>query len=128
MSKESTPSTGGVQLNKRKNLRSPILTLRVRLDDGQKVFFGYAKNISATGMFIASVNPKDPGDTYQVEIPLPAPIHKTIMCTCEVIWKRQFEKKSPYEPGMGLRFVDIQGDVAHDIDRWVNLTIDADQG
>ena len=74
MSKDNTPSTGGVQLNKRKNLRSPILTLRVKLDDGQKVFFGYAKNISATGMFITSINPKEPGQAYQVEIPLPAPI------------------------------------------------------
>ena len=120
MSKDNTPSTDGVQLNKRKNLRSPILTLRVKLDDGQKVFFGYAKNISATGMFISSVNPKDPGQAYQVEIPLPAPIYRTVQCTCEVIWKRQFEKKCPYEPGMGLKFVDLPNDVATDIERWVS--------
>ena len=119
MAKENTPPTNGVQLNKRKNLRSPILTLRVKLDDGQKVFFGYAKNISSTGMFISSVNPKDPGQAYQVEIPLPAPIHKTVQCTCEVIWKRQFEKKCPYEPGMGLRFVDMNTETASAIERWV---------
>ena len=119
MAKENTPPTNGIQLNKRKNLRSPILTLRVKLDDGQKVFFGYAKNISSTGMFISSVNPKDPGQAYQVEIPLPAPIHKTIQCTCEVIWKRQFEKKCPYEPGMGLRFVDMNAETASAIERWV---------
>ena len=113
-------SENGVQLNKRKNLRSPILTLRVKLDDGQKAFFGYAKNISATGMFIASVNPKEPGQAYQVEIPLPAPIYKTIQCTCQVIWMRQFEKKSPHEPGMGLKFVDLPHDVAGDIENWVH--------
>jgi len=120
MSKDSTTSTNGVQLNKRKNLRSPILTLRVKLDDGQKVFFGYAKNLSATGMFISSINPKEPGQVYQVEIPLPAPIYKTIQCTCEVIWMRQFAKKSAFEPGMGLKFVDIPDDVAADIERWVH--------
>ena len=125
MSKDSTTSTGGVQQNKRKNLRSPILTLRVKLDDGQKVFFGYAKNISATGMFIASVNPKQPGQNYQVEIPLPAPIHKTIQCNCEVIWMRQFEKKCPFEPGMGLKFVDLSSEVAADIDRWVLETTES---
>lgn len=112
-------TNNGVQKNKRKDLRSPILTLRVKLDDGQKAFFGYAKNISASGMFIASINPKDPGESYQVEIPLPAPINRTVQCTCEVIWKRQYEKKSPYEPGMGLRFVDLPDDVASDIDQWV---------
>ncbi len=126
MTKENTPSTNGVQLNKRKNLRSPILTLRVKLDDGQKVFFGYAKNISSTGMFISSINPKDPGQAYQVEIPLPGPIHKTIQCTCEVIWKRQFEKKCPYEPGMGLRFVDLAVETAADIDHWVLETTEQD--
>ncbi len=119
MDNENTPSTDGVQLNKRKNLRAPILTLRVKLDDGQKVFFGYAKNISATGMFIASINPKDPGEAYQVEIPLPAPIYRTVQCTCEVIWTRQYGKKSTYEPGMGLRFVDMAAEVAADIERWV---------
>ncbi len=125
MAKENDSSTNGVQLNKRKNLRSPILTLKVKLDDGQKAFFGYAKNISASGMFIASVNPKEPGQAYQVEIPLPAPIHKTIQCTCEVIWKRQFEKKCPHEPGMGLRFVDLEADVADAIERWVLESTDA---
>ena len=120
MGKNDSVSTNGVQLNKRKDLRSPILTLRVKLDDGQKVFFGYAKNISSSGMFIASINPKVPGQAYQVEIPLPEPIHKTIQCTCEVIWMRQFAKKSEFEPGMGLRFVDLPEEVADDIDRWVH--------
>ncbi|PLX98198.1 MAG: pilus assembly protein PilZ [Desulfuromonas sp.] len=119
MSKDSSTAGGGVQKNKRKNLRAPILTLRVKLDDGQKVFFGYAKNISASGMFIASVNPKDPGQVYQVEIPLPAPIYKTIQCTCEVIWNRHYDRKCQHEPGMGLQFIDLTADVADDIDRWV---------
>ncbi|PLX79342.1 MAG: pilus assembly protein PilZ [Desulfuromonas sp.] len=120
MDKDTPPENNGLQQNKRMNLRAPILTLRVKLDDGQKAFFGYAKNISASGMFIASINPKEPGEAYEVEIPLPAPIFKTVQCTCVVVWRRQFEKKCPYEPGMGLKFVDIPDDVAHDIDRWVH--------
>lgn len=120
MSKDNKPETNGVQLNKRKNLRSPILTLRVKLDDGKKAFFGYAKNISATGMFISSINPKEPGQAYQVEIPLPAPIHKTVQCTCKVIWMRGYEKKSAFDPGMGLVFIDLPAEVAADIEKWVH--------
>lgn len=120
MTDEKQPEADNIQKNKRKNLRSPLLTLRVKLDDGSKVFFGYTKNISSTGMFISSVNPKPPGEIYQVEIPLPAPIHQTIQCSCEVVWNRHFEKKALYEPGMGLRFFGLSDEIADVIDQWVH--------
>ena len=120
MADEIRPTTEQTQADKRKNLRSPLLTLRVKLDDGSKVFFGYTKNISRSGMFISSVNPKPPGEVYQVEIPLPAPIHQTIQCSCEVVWNRHFGKKALYEPGMGLKFFGLPEEVAEMIDRWIN--------
>lgn len=120
MADDPRPTTENTQADKRKNLRSPLLTLRVKLDDGSKVFFGYTKNISRSGMFISSVNPKPPGEIYQVEIPLPAPLNQTIQCACEVVWNRHFEKKSPYEPGMGLKFFGLSDDVADAIDRWIH--------
>lgn len=119
MDNDNKPTTDQVQADKRKSLRSPLLTLRVRIDDGSKVFFGYAKNISRSGMFIASINPKDAGKHYQVEIPFPEPVGQTVQVTCEVIWNRQFEKKSTHEPGMGLRFIDMPDNVASAIDSWV---------
>jgi hypothetical protein len=122
MSEDKHPAPDQPQADKRKNLRSPLLTLRVRLDDGRKVFFGYTKNISRSGMFISSVNPKVPGEIYQVEIPLPAPISKTIECACEVVWCRHYDKKSPYEPGMGLKFVGLSSEVSTEIDRWIHET------
>jgi len=122
MSEEKRPSIASAQADKRKNLRSPLLTLRVRLDDGRKVFFGYTKNISRSGMFIASVNPKTPGEIYQVEIPLPSPICRTVECACEVVWNRHYDRKSPYEPGMGLKFVGLSEEVAAEIDRWIHET------
>ncbi|HKK01153.1 MAG TPA: PilZ domain-containing protein [Desulfuromonadales bacterium] len=103
----------------RKYLRAPLIVLKVKLDDGRRSFFGYTKNISRSGIFIASVNPKEPGTRYQVEIPLPEPINREIDCTCEVVWKRHYAKGSPYEPGMGLRFIDLDEKLAEDIDRWV---------
>ena len=103
----------------RKYLRAPLIVLKVKLDDGRRSFFGYTKNISRSGIFIASVNPKEPGTRYQVEISLPTPINREIHCTCEVVWKRHYAKGSPYEPGMGLRFIDLNEDVAQAIDQWV---------
>lgn len=103
----------------RRNLRSPLMVLRVRLDDGRKTFFGYAKNISRGGIFIATVNPKDPGTRFEVELPLPAPICRNLQCFCEVVWKRDFTQSSIYEPGMGLRFIDLPEEYADRIDQWV---------
>lgn len=110
---------GNPQADQRKNLRSPLIVLRVTLEDGGKTFFGYTKNISRSGFFIATVNPRDPGEHFQVEIPLPPPIDRSVQCACQVVWKRLFSKDSPYEPGMGLKFIDLPEEVARDIDTWV---------
>lgn len=109
----------GVQANLRTSLRSPLLVLKVKVDDGRTCFFGYAKNIGRGGMFIATANPREPGSRFQVEIPLPAPLNQTVRCTCEVIWQRQFRKKSPHEPGMGLKFIDLPENLSEAIDSWV---------
>jgi uncharacterized protein (TIGR02266 family) len=107
------------QANQRKSLRSPLLVLKVKVDDGRKFFFGYAKNISRSGMFIATANPREPGSTFQVDIPFPEPLKRTVRCTCEVVWQRQFKKKSSHEPGMGLKFIDLPEEDADSIDGWV---------
>jgi uncharacterized protein (TIGR02266 family) len=105
--------------HQRRSLRAPLIVLRVKLDDGQKSFFGYAKNISRSGFFISSVNPREPGERFHVELALPAPLGHNVRCACEVVWKRLFSKGSPYEPGMGLRFLDLPEEQAEAIDRWV---------
>jgi len=115
ISEKSTASSG----DQRKSLRSPLLVLKVKVDSGRKSFFGYAKNISKSGMFIATTNPRDAGSRFQVEIPLPTPLNRTVDCTCEVVWNRQFSRKSEQEPGMGLRFCDLEETIARDIDTWV---------
>jgi uncharacterized protein (TIGR02266 family) len=103
----------------RRALRSPLLVLRVKLKEGGRSFFGYAKNISRSGLFIASVNPREPGERFHLEIPLPAPLSRTLECTGEVVWKRNYKPDSPYEPGMGLKFLDLQAEEEALLDRWV---------
>ncbi len=104
--------------NKRLHLRKPLMVLKAKLDDGRKPFFGYARNISRSGMFIASVNPRNPGEQFDIEANLP-PLGLTLVCRCEVVWKRTYAKKSTLEPGMGLRFLDLPEEVAEIISRWV---------
>ncbi len=118
MNDESTsPEFQGAQ--QRKYLRAPMIILNIIQAGGSKSFFGYGKNISRGGLFIGTVNPREPGARFQLEIPLPAPILKILQCQCEVVWNRQFSKKSTLEPGMGLKFVDLNDSDADLIDRWV---------
>ena len=105
--------------DQRRTLRAPLIVLQVKMDEAGKSFFGYARNISRSGMFIPVTIPREPGSRFVVEIHLPAPINRDIQCTCEVVWKRSFSSKSPDSPGMGLKFIDMPEDVAVAIDDWV---------
>lgn len=107
------------EAQKRKHLRSPLIILNIINAGGNKTFFGYGKNISLGGVFIGTVNPRELGDRFRLEIPLPAPILKVVQCECEVVWNRQFSKGSSLEPGMGLKFLDMPESDAEAIDRWV---------
>lgn len=104
----------------RKNLRAPMIVYRVRIDDGRKSFFGYSQNISRSGLFIATVNPRQPGTCFTVEIPFPEPLNRTVRCTCEVVWQRQYDRRSPHEPGMGLKFLDLPEEIAAALEVWVS--------
>lgn len=105
--------------DRRRSLRAPLIVQRVRVDEGRTTFFGYARNISRGGMFIAATHPRDEGSRFDLEIPLPKPLDYTVRCTCEVVWRRPWAKGIRLDPGMGLRFVDLPGEDADAIDRWI---------
>jgi hypothetical protein len=104
--------------DQRLNLRAPLIIQKVHLDEERSVFFGYTKNISCSGMFIATTHATEPGTRLSLEIPLPAPLNNVIRCECEVVWKRPFGKHLPFEPGIGIKFIDLPADVAAQIDDW----------
>jgi uncharacterized protein (TIGR02266 family) len=114
--------------DRRRHLRRPLIVLRVKLDNGTRTFFGYAKNISRSGMFIASVNPERPGDTFRVEIPLPPPVDRRVVCQCEVVWAREYARRADHEPGMGMRFLDMPPELAAAIDDWARAPSDPPPG
>jgi len=116
---QTEPTSDKPQADQRRNLRAPLLTLKIKLGEGRKYFFGYAKNLSRSGLFVATLKPLSPGEQVLVEFPLPEPLSEVIQCRCEVVWTRAYQRHSPYDPGMGLKFIDPDPDIARLIDAWV---------
>ncbi len=110
--------------DKRRELRCALLIKKVRLEDDQRVFFGYGSNISQSGLFISSINPTAIGSQFTVEISLPAPLAITFTCCCETVWQRKYSPKSTREPGMGLRFIDLDDEIKTQIDAWIHSQTD----
>jgi uncharacterized protein (TIGR02266 family) len=108
------------QKTKRRATRAPLIVEKVPCDDGLKTLFGYAKNISRGGLFIATVKPREPGEQFMIELSLPVNPRHTFRCLCEVVWKRHFQRKKSIEPGMGLRFIDLNDADGVKIDEWVS--------
>jgi uncharacterized protein (TIGR02266 family) len=120
MSESESPGYDAEQKNMRINTRSPLIVEKIPIDDGYKTLFGYAKNVSRGGLFIATVKPREPGETFTVEFSLPLDPPHRIRCQCKVVWKRLFQKKDQYEPGMGLCFVGLDSADGDKIEEWVD--------
>ncbi len=111
------------QASKRRRLRTPLIVLQTSEQSERRAFFGYAKNLSMGGMFIASINPPPPGRKFNIEFVVPS-LGQSIKCTTEVVWNRTYSNRGKYEPGMGMRFLDIPKDMASAIDKWANAALD----
>ncbi|HEY5673231.1 MAG TPA: PilZ domain-containing protein [Malonomonas sp.] len=105
--------------DQRANLRAPLIIQKILIGSERPVFFGYSKNISRSGMFIATANPIKVGDQIDLQIPLPAPLSMTVKCHCEVVWKRPNSRQLPFEPGMGLKFLNLPEEIAALLQRWI---------
>lgn len=103
----------------RTNLRAPLIIQKVHIDGARPAFFGYSKNISKSGMFIATTNQIEPGEQIELEFQLPPPLSGSARCLCEVVWKRPFGSHLPFEPGIGMKFIDMPEDISERIDEWI---------
>jgi len=119
MNKTENPKYAAEQKNMRRATRAPLIVEKIPCGDGHKTFFGYAKNISRGGLFISTLNPRERGEEFMLELTLPTkPKHK-VSCRCEVVWKRLYKRKNAHEAGMGLHFLDITDTDGDKIDKWV---------
>lgn len=108
--------------DKRRYLRDPIIVFKVAEDTKHQPLFGYAKNISRGGFFIASINPREPRERFKISFQIPNTDIK-VRCQCEVVWARRYSKSGRDEPGYGVKFIDIPEDIAVAIDKWVSEQI-----
>ena len=103
----------------RKHLRASLIIQKINIDAEHPVFFGYSKDISRSGMFIATTNPIKQGEQIDLTIPLPAPLNITVNCRCEVVWKRPRVKRLPFQPGIAVKFLDMPKDISDSLDAWI---------
>lgn len=104
--------------DRRKNLRKHLLVLKVKGEDRKGVFFGYAKTLSRGGMFIASVNPRNLGEEFDISFSLTG-AQMDIKCKAVVAWRREYDPYLKHEPGMGIRFLDLNEELRDKIDEWI---------
>lgn len=105
--------------DRRKNLRSQLLVLKVKGEDRSGVFFGYAKTIGRGGMFISTVSPRKVGEEFEISFKPPGG-GAHARCRCAVAWQRGFDPKFKEEPGMGIRFINLDVEIRAKIEEWVN--------
>jgi uncharacterized protein (TIGR02266 family) len=114
-----TPTTES-EPEKRRDLRVPIRVLRVEGTEKGKheIFFGYASNLSSSGMFIQTPSPKEIGTQVRLSFLLPTSKEK-VVAAAEVVWIRNYSGKGS-SPGMGLKFVEISAELARSIQKFVS--------
>jgi Tfp pilus assembly protein PilZ len=103
---------------RRKNLRTQLLVLKIKGEDNKGVFFGYAKTISRGGMFISSVNPKKMSEEFEITFRLDDK-GPEIKCKVVVVWIREYDTLIKQEPGMGIKFIGLDESVKDEIDAWI---------
>lgn len=104
--------------DKRKTLRYPIIILKVTEEGQKEHLFGYAKNISRSGLFIQSVNPREPGEQFTISFQI-SNTEIRVRCQCEVVWIRKYSRMNKSEPGYGVRFLDLSTGVSDAINLWI---------
>ena len=79
--------------------------LDVTVGSDHNFYAGFAENLSAGGVFIATHKLKPVGSPIELSINLPDGV--TIRARGEVRWIRVFNEQSDTPPGMGVKFLEI---------------------
>lgn len=109
-------SRGGIE--NRKDPRGEHLVLKVKDTSAAGKFFGFASNLSRSGMFIATVKPRELGEEFEITFNLPDS-GEPITCRCYGVWVRRYSPDSGIIPGMGIRFMNMNDETKIRIDAWI---------
>jgi uncharacterized protein (TIGR02266 family) len=120
-------SSAGGGAERRVAERAPVMVLEVRGKSYDKIFVGYAENISRSGLFFSAANPPAVGSTFPVEFVLPD--NRTmVQCTCRVVWQHRYNTSGRPSVGVGVEFVDLDGLKRTLIDQWVKRKVGTSRG
>lgn len=105
-------------IEKRRSLRVPLFVLEVKWRKYDKIFIAKTQNISIGGLFMSAERPLQIGEQFPVEFILPDRKTK-INCTGEVTWTRPYVSEGAGSEGIGVRFVDLNGQKMKAIGEWI---------
>jgi Tfp pilus assembly protein PilZ len=108
----------------RSSPRSLVLVTPVKVGEEKKHFFGYAMNISRSGLMIHTLTPSSVGREVNIEFTLPGS-DITVKCLAKIVWNRSVSRGVARVCRLGLMFVDIAPHVAEKIDEWVTSQVGA---
>ncbi|MDQ3338061.1 MAG: TIGR02266 family protein [Myxococcota bacterium] len=108
----------GADLDRRRAPRV-LVDLEVDYASEENYLFAYITDISATGIFVRTTTPEQPGTHLNLRFQLPRPenvrnVSETkIEVEGEVIWVNPYRPGAPdnLHPGMGVRFVGLDDEV-----------------
>jgi PilZ domain len=105
----------------RANPRMIIPATRVRIFDENKDSFGFARNISSSGMLVQTVRLCKVDEVINIEFELPS-LNLNIKCRSKVVWREEPNWKTSTARG-GLKFLDLDLSAADKIENWIQGTL-----
>jgi uncharacterized protein (TIGR02266 family) len=108
------PSADGA--HRREHSRFSV-DLDVTVGSDHNFYAGFAENLSAGGVFVATHKMKPVGSKFELCINLPDGVQ--LRALGEVRWIRVFNETSDMPPGMGVRFLDISPEAVAAIDHFL---------
>jgi uncharacterized protein (TIGR02266 family) len=116
--KASAKESAGDMIADADRRRAPRVLVDLEVDYAleENYLFAYITDISATGIFVRTTTPEQPGTHLNLRFQLPTEGQSSdekIEVEGEVIWINPYRPGTPdnLHPGMGIRFVDLDDDV-----------------
>jgi uncharacterized protein (TIGR02266 family) len=91
--------------------------LDVSLGTDQNFYAGFAENLSASGVFVATHRLRAIGENLEICIHLPN--GSEIRGIGQVRWVRLYDETSATPPGMGVHFLELEPDAMQAIERFL---------
>jgi uncharacterized protein (TIGR02266 family) len=105
----TAPSSGASDASDHRRAPRVFVDLEVDYASEENYLFAYITNISATGIFVRTTEPEQPGTHLNLRFRSSVATRKPLELEGEVIWVNPYRPGVPdnLHPGMGIRFLDL---------------------